>query len=190
MCKSSKAKFKKVHNKFLRVRKEGDFGWICPVKLMSCIVSLEYNCLQIYVCVRRYVCLQQIKDAQQRIRQHLCIWRESSKSPFFNLSAQQVEYTRIRQQRLQAGNSHVGLSPLVCTRDFITTVELCNDLLLTGSQNGHQRLRLTGICGCQWPVTTLGMNSKWGQTEALHQDTMEKEGPLGHHVTAARWLEQ
>lgn len=87
-------------------------------------------------------------------------------------------------------NSHVGLSPLVCTRDFITTVELCNDLLLTGSQNGHQRLRLTGICGCQWPVTTLGMNSKWGQTEALHQDTMEKEGPLGHHVTAARWLQQ
>lgn len=127
-------------------------GWICPVKLMSCIVSLEYNCLQIYVCVRRYVCLQQIKDAQQRIRRHLCIWRESSKSQFFNLSVQQVKSTRIRQ--------HVGLSPLVCTRDFIITVGLCNDLLLTGSQNGHQRLRLTGICGCQWPVTTLGMNSK------------------------------
>lgn len=89
-----------------------------------------------------------------------CASGESSKSQFFNLSVQQVEYTRIRQQRLQAGNSHVGLSPLVCTRDFIITVELCNDLLLTGSQNGHQRLRLTGICGCQWPVTTLGMNSK------------------------------
>lgn len=188
MCKSSKAKFKKVHNKFLRVRKEGD--WLdMPSKAheLYCITWIQ---LFANLCVRHYVCLQQIKDAQQRIRRHLCIWRESSKSQFFNLSVQQVKYTRIRQQRLQAGDSHVGLSPLVCTRDFIITVGLCNDLLLTGSQNGHQRLRLTGICGCQWPVTTLGMNSKWGQTEALHQDTMEREGPLGHHVTAARWLQQ
>lgn len=42
-------------------------------------------------------------------------------------------------------------------------VAVCNNLLLTGSQNGHQSLRPTGICGCQWPVTTLGMNGKWGQ---------------------------
>lgn len=181
-CHVKEAKVQWCANHLKRVRKEGD--WLdMPSKAheLYCITWIQ---LFANLCVRHYVCLQQIKDAQQRIRRHLCIWRctSASKSPFFNLSVQQVKSTRIRQ--------HVGLSPLVCTRDFIITVGLCNDLLLTGSQNGHQRLRLTGICGCQWPVTTLGMNSKWGQTEVLHQDTMEREGPLGHHVTAARWLQQ
>ena len=55
----------------------------------------------------------------------------------------------------------------------------CNDLSLTGSQNGHQRLRLTGVCGCQWPVTALGMNSEGGQLGAALGYNGERRSPPG-----------
>lgn len=60
-------------------------------------------------------------------------------------------------------------------------VTVCNDISLTGSQNGHQRLRLTGVCGCQWPVTALGMNSERGQLGAAlgYNGDGERTSPSG-----------
>lgn len=58
-------------------------------------------------------------------------------------------------------------------------VAVCNDISLTGSQNGHQRLRLTGVCGCQWPVTALGMNSERGQLGAALGYNGERTSPSG-----------
>lgn len=53
----------------------------------------------------------------------------------------------------------------------------CNALSLTGSQNGHQRLRLTGVCGCQWPVTALGMNNEPGQLGTALGHNGERRSP-------------
>lgn len=51
-----------------------------------------------------------------------------------------------------------------------------NSLSLTGSQSGRQRLRLTGVCGCQWPVTTLGVNNDGGQ---LRRCCKKRQDPPG-----------
>lgn len=49
---------------------------------------------------------------------------------------------------------------------------------MLGGQNGHKRLRMTRVCGCQWPVTALGMNSRRGQLGTALGYNGERRNPL------------
>lgn len=119
-------------------------------------------------------------------------FRMLPKSHFFKfICTMLVKYKLIfcnSQQWLQGSDSSVGCSHTLCQLiDFVIqlseenwrtrVVAVCNDLSLTGSQNGHQRLRLTGVCGFQWPMTALGMNSERGQLRRCIRIQWRKRGP-------------